>query len=105
MPPKGQLGDFVAASTLRRRYFKSISIKEFLSMAVSQFLRPGSLMDAVKGYLTPETVRSASSLVGESESSTRQTLNGSVPTVLSGLTSMVSTRDGVSSFGGLIRDG
>ena len=74
-------------------------------MAVSQFLRPGSLLDAVKGYLTPETVRSASSLVGESESSTRQTLNGAVPSILSGLTSMVSSREGVNTFGGLIRDG
>lgn len=62
-------------------------------------------MDAVKGYLTPDTVRSASSLVGESESNTRQTLNSAVPTLLSGLTNMVSSREGVSSFGGLIRDG
>ena len=74
-------------------------------MAVSQFLRAGSLMDAVKGYLTPETVRSASTLVGESESSTRQALNSAVQTVLSGLTSMVWSRDGASSFGGIIRDG
>lgn len=74
-------------------------------MAVSQFLRPGSLMDAVKGYLTPDVVHSASSLVGESESSTRQTLNSSVPTVLSGLTNMVSTPGGASGLAGLIRDG
>jgi OmpA-OmpF porin, OOP family len=74
-------------------------------MAVSQFLRPGSLMDAVKGYLTADTVRSASSLVGESESSTRQTLNGAVPSIFSGLINMVSSREGVSSLGGLIRDG
>ena len=74
-------------------------------MAVSQFLRPGSLMDAVKGYLTPDVVHSASSLVGESESSTRQTLNSSVPTVLSGLTNMVSAPGGASGLAGLIRDG
>src|SRR5215475_2936849 len=74
-------------------------------MAVSQFLRPGSLMDAVKGYLTPDVVRSASSLVGEPESSTRQTLNGAVPTVLSGLTNMVSTHDVASNLASLIRDG
>lgn len=74
-------------------------------MAVSQFLRPGSLMDAVKGYLTPDVVRNASSLVGESESSTRQTLNGAVPTVLSGLTNMVSTPTGASGLASLIRDG
>ena len=74
-------------------------------MAVSQFLRPGSLLDAIKGYLTPDVVRSASSLVGESESSTRQTLNGAVPSVLSGLTNMVSTRDGAGTLAGLVRDG
>lgn len=74
-------------------------------MAASQFLRPGSLMDVVKGYLTPETVRSASLLVGESETSTGQTLNGAVPTVLSGLTNMVSSQDGICRLGELIRDG
>ena len=74
-------------------------------MAVSQFLRPGSLMDAVKGYLTPDVVRSASTLVGESESSTRQTLNGAVPTVLSGLTNMASSSTGASSLATLVRDG
>jgi outer membrane protein OmpA-like peptidoglycan-associated protein len=62
-------------------------------------------MEAVKGYLTPEAVRSASSLVGESESSTRQTLNGAVPSILSGLTNMVSTRDGATGLASLIRDG
>ena len=74
-------------------------------MAVSQFLRPGSLMDAIKGYLTPDVVHSASTLVGESESSTRQTLNAAVPTVLSGLTSIASTPTGASSLATLIRDG
>src|SRR5215469_4058457 len=74
-------------------------------MAVSQFLRPGSLMEAVKGYLTPDVVRSASSLVGESEFSTRQTLNGAVPSILSGLTNVVSTRDGASGLANTIREG
>jgi outer membrane protein OmpA-like peptidoglycan-associated protein len=62
-------------------------------------------MDAVKGYLTPDVVRSASSLVGESESSTRQTLNSAVPTVLSGLINMASTPAGASGLAGLIRNG
>jgi OmpA-OmpF porin, OOP family len=74
-------------------------------MAVSQFLRPGGLLDTVKGFLTPDVVRSASSLVGESESSTRQALTGAVPSVLSGLTNMVSSKDGASNLAGLIRDG
>jgi outer membrane protein OmpA-like peptidoglycan-associated protein len=62
-------------------------------------------MEAVKGYLTPDAVRSASSLVGESESSTRQTFNGAVPSILSGLGNMVSTRDGATGLASLIRDG
>ena len=74
-------------------------------MAVSQFLRPGGLLDTVKGFLTPDVVRSASTLVGESESSTRQTLTGAVPSVLSGLTNMVSAKDGANNLAGLIRDG
>jgi outer membrane protein OmpA-like peptidoglycan-associated protein len=61
-------------------------------------------MDAVKGYLTPDLVRNASTLVGESESSTRQTLNGTVPCILSGLTSMVSSREGAGAFAGMLRD-
>ena len=74
-------------------------------MAVSQFLRPGSLLDAVKSQLTPDVIHNASSLVGESESSTRQTLNGAVPSVLSGLAGMVSTREGAGGLASLIRDG
>jgi outer membrane protein OmpA-like peptidoglycan-associated protein len=74
-------------------------------MAVSQFLKPGSLMDAVKGQLTPDVVKSASSLVGESESSTHLALNSAVPSVLSGLVNLVSSRDGANNLAGLIRDG
>src|SRR5260370_1786775 len=73
-------------------------------MAVSQILRPGSLIDAVKGCLTPDLVRSASSLVGEPEAATRQTLNSAVPSVLSGLTNLVSSSDGANTLAGLIRD-
>ncbi|HEY6308942.1 MAG TPA: OmpA family protein [Candidatus Angelobacter sp.] len=74
-------------------------------MAVSQYLRPGSLLDAVKSQFTPDVLRSASSLVGESESSTRQTLSGAVPSVLSGLTGMVGSREGASGLANLIREG
>jgi OmpA-OmpF porin, OOP family len=74
-------------------------------MAASQFLRPGSLIDAVRGSLTPDVVRSASSLIGEPESSTRQALSGAVPSVLGGLVNMVSTKDGAGNLAGLIRDG
>src|SRR5262245_23867576 len=74
-------------------------------MAASQFLRPGSLLESVHGYLTPGVIHSASSLVGESESSTRQTMNGAVAGVLSGVTNMVSTREGASNLTNLIREG
>jgi OmpA-OmpF porin, OOP family len=74
-------------------------------MAVSQYLRPGGFVEAVKGYLTPDVVRNASSLVGESESATQQTLNGAVPSILGGLTNMVASPEGASSLSGLIRDG
>jgi len=74
-------------------------------MAVSQFLRPGSLMEGVQRCLTPDVVQSASSLTGEPEAGTRRTLFGAVPAILSGLTSLVSTQDGASSLAGLIRDG
>jgi outer membrane protein OmpA-like peptidoglycan-associated protein len=62
-------------------------------------------MDAARGLLTPDVIKSASSLVGESESGTRTALNSSVPSVLSGLLNLVSSRDGANSLAGLIRDG
>jgi len=62
-------------------------------------------MDAVQRTLTPEVVRSASSLVREPESATRQTLQGAVPALLSGLTNLVSSKDGAGQVAGLIRDG
>ena len=62
-------------------------------------------MDAIKGQLTPDVLKSASSLVGEPESSTRQALNGAVPSVLTGLVNLVSSRDGANNLAGLIRDG
>ncbi|HKD44391.1 MAG TPA: OmpA family protein [Candidatus Angelobacter sp.] len=74
-------------------------------MAVSQFLRPGSLLDAATGCLTPEVVHSASTLVGEPEASTRQTLNRAVPSVMNGLTNLVSSPNGANTLAGLIRDG
>ena len=74
-------------------------------MAVSQFLRPGSLLESVQNYLTPGVIHSASSLVGESESSTRQTMSGAVAGVLSGVTHMASSREGAGILTNMIRDG
>jgi outer membrane protein OmpA-like peptidoglycan-associated protein len=74
-------------------------------MAVSQYLRQGSLLDAVRSHFTPDVIRSASSFVGESESSTRQTFNAAAPSMLSGLTNMVSSREGAGNLMNMIRGG
>ncbi len=74
-------------------------------MAVSQFLRPGSLLESLQSYLTPGVIHSASSLVGESESSTRQTMNGAVAGVLHGITNMASSREGAGNLTSLVREG
>jgi len=74
-------------------------------MAVSQFLRPGSLVESLQGYLTPSVIHGASALVGESESSTRQTMNGAVAGVLSGITNMVSSREGAGNLASMVREG
>ena len=75
-------------------------------MAVSpQQLRPISLLDSIRAYLTPELIRGASSAVREPESATRAALNTSVPSVLAGLTHLSSTSEGVSKLGNLMRDG
>ena len=75
-------------------------------MAVSpQQLRPISLLDSIRAYLTPELISDASSAVREPESATRTALNTSVPSVLAGLTHLSSSSEGVSKIGNLVRDG
>ncbi len=74
-------------------------------MAISQYLRGGSPIDAVTSHFTPDVVRKASSLVGESEASTRSTLTAAVPSVLHGMVNLASTQEGGSALINLIRDG
>jgi OmpA-OmpF porin, OOP family len=75
-------------------------------VAVSpQQLRPISLLDSIRAYLTPELIRGASSAVREPESATRTALNSSIPSVLAGLTHLSSSSEGVSKLGNLVRDG
>lgn len=74
-------------------------------MAVSQYLRSESLVDMVKSYLTSDVVHHASSLVGESESSTFHAMHGAVPGLLGGLLNFSSTREGASSLAGMVREG
>jgi OmpA-OmpF porin, OOP family len=74
-------------------------------MAVSQYLRPESLIDAVKSHFTPDVIHKASSMVGEPESSTRSALNAAVPSILGGLVNTVSSSDGANAVSALIRNG
>ncbi len=75
-------------------------------MAVSpQHLRPISLLDSVRAYLTPELISGASSAVREPESATRTALNTSIPSVLAGLTHLSSSSEGVTKLGSLVREG
>jgi len=74
-------------------------------MAVSQFLRPGNLIETIHGYLTPSVVRSASSIVGESESSTTNALHSTVPALLGGLLNSSSTQEGAEGLAGMVQEG
>jgi len=72
-------------------------------VALPQTIRFDSLLSAAKAYLTPDVVRNASVMTGESETATRQAMQGGVASVFAGLTNMVSTSEGVSTLGNLIR--
>jgi len=74
-------------------------------MATSQFPRSSSLIDTLKGYLTPNVVRNASSMIGESESSTASAMHSTVPALLGGLLNFSSTREGANTLAGMARDG
>jgi OmpA-OmpF porin, OOP family len=64
-----------------------------------------SLISEVTRFFTPDVVRGAASMSGESESSASRALQASVPTVLSGVTNMASSSEGASSLTGMIREG
>lgn len=51
-------------------------------------------MDAVKGYLTPDTISKVSSFLGENEGGVSKALSGIVPTVLSGFVSKANSGNG-----------
>ena len=74
-------------------------------MAVSQYLRPESLLEAVRSRLTSDVVHNASSTIGEPESSTRQALHSAAPSVLGGLSRMASSSDGATSLVNMVREG
>ena len=64
-----------------------------------------SLISEITRHFTPDVVRGAGSMSGESESSASRALQTSVPTVLSGVANMASSSDGASSLSTMIREG
>jgi OmpA-OmpF porin, OOP family len=72
-------------------------------VALPQTIRFDSLLSATKAYLTPDVVRNASVMTGESEAATRQAMQSGVASVFAGPTNMVSTSEGASTLGNLIR--
>jgi len=73
-------------------------------VALPQTIRFDNLLSAAKAYLTPDVVRNASTMTGESETATRQAMQGGVASMFAGLTNMASSSEGVSTLGNLIRE-
>lgn len=73
-------------------------------MALPQTIRFDNLLSAAKAYLTPDLVRNASVMTGESESATRQAMQGGFASVFTGLTHMASTAEGASTLGNLTQE-
>jgi outer membrane protein OmpA-like peptidoglycan-associated protein len=95
--------EFLRKASLFESYPSGAQNQEVV-VAVSQYLRPENLIDSVRNHFTPDVVRKASSLVGESPFSTRSALNAAVPSVLSGLVNMASTREGANRLSDLARN-
>ena len=74
-------------------------------MAVSQYLRPGSLLDSLTSCFTAGAVKGASSLIGASESPTRIALHSAAPAVFGAMADMASTGEGANSLFRMIQDG
>ena len=75
------------------------------NMAVSQYLRPGSLLDSLTNCFTAGAVKSASSLIGAAESPTRSALRIAAPSVFGAMAEMASTGEGAQSLFSMIQDG
>jgi len=73
-------------------------------VALPQTFRFDNLLSAAKAYLTPDVVRNASAMTGESETATRQAMHGGVASVFSGLTNMASTSEGAYHLSNLSRE-
>jgi OOP family OmpA-OmpF porin len=73
-------------------------------VALPQTIRFDNLLSAAKAYLTPDVVRNASVMTGESEPATRQAMQGGFASVFAGLTNMASTSEGASTLGTLTQE-
>ena len=67
--------------------------------------QPQSLISEITGHFTPEVVRSARSMIGESEPSTYKALQVATPTVLSGIANMASSSEGANNLASMIHEG
>jgi hypothetical protein len=75
------------------------------NMAVSQYLRPGSLLDSLTSCYTQGVVKGASSLIGAPESATRVALYTAAPAVLAAMANMASSNEGANSLFSIIQNG
>jgi outer membrane protein OmpA-like peptidoglycan-associated protein len=64
-----------------------------------------NLLNAVQQLVTPDAVHNTSSMLGESETSTRSALQGAVPSVFGGMINMVSSGDGANNLTNMIHEG
>lgn len=78
-------------------------------MSTSRFPQPGSqpqsLISEINGHFTPDVVRSARSMLGESEPSTYKALEAATPTLLSGIANMASSSEGANHLANMIHEG
>ena len=64
-----------------------------------------NLVDLIKGYLTPDIVKKASTFVGESESATQKAVSGIVPALLAAMANQTSTTDGAERLSRMLDTG
>ena len=74
-------------------------------MAVSQYLRPGSLLDSLTSCFTAGAAKGASSLIGASETPTRIAMHSAGPAVFGAMADLASTDEGAKSLFRMIQDG
>jgi outer membrane protein OmpA-like peptidoglycan-associated protein len=64
-----------------------------------------NLLDTIESYLTPEVLQKISSVVGESPANTQKAMEGTLPTLLAGLTNFSSSGDGATQLANLLSQG